>query len=39
MSSALPLTSNLISGQTAADAPPLPVDGTLRYTAVTVNGD
>jgi hypothetical protein len=34
------ITPNLYQGATGQnDAPMLPVDGTLRYTAVTVNGD
>jgi hypothetical protein len=42
MATFLPLTTNLLSGNSgnsANDAPTLPVDGTLRFTAITVNGD
>ncbi len=37
--STLPVTGNLVNGSGGNQAPPLPVDGTLRLTAITRPGD
>jgi hypothetical protein len=36
---ALPLSKNLVQGRYGNQSPPLPVDGTLRLTAITQAGD
>lgn len=37
--SSLPLSQNLVHGSSVDEMPPLPVDGTLHFTAVTTPGD